>query len=194
MIGRDEKKEQILQAGLKVLYLQGYNGTGVKDVVDAAGIPKGSFYNYFESKEDFALEALETVCESSCEKAEALLKATNLPPLERLQRFYAEQVKAIRGNGYQRGCLMGNLCQEMADVNEPIRHKVSQVLERMTGVIEACLREAQEKGELAPGRDTKKLAEFIFNAWEGTLTRMKGDKNDTALRIFLDMLPVLLKG
>ena len=54
---RADKHEQILEAGLEVMFLNGYNGTGVKDIVEAAGIPKGSFYNYFESKEDFALQA-----------------------------------------------------------------------------------------------------------------------------------------
>lgn len=194
MTRTDDKKEAILEAGTEVLYLNGYNGTGVKDIVDAAGIPKGSFYNYFDSKESFAIEAVQNLAESSFAQAQAALLNPSKPPLERLQTFFNQNAANAKKAGFKRGCLMGNLCQEMSDVNEAIRTEVCKLMDRMTNLIESCLKEAQEKGEISSNNDTKQLAQFIFNAWEGALLRMKGAKNNQPLNAFLKELPILLKG
>ena len=194
MIRNEDKKEAILEAGTKVLYLNGYNGTGVKDIVDAAGIPKGSFYNYFKSKEDFAIEAVQNIAEGSFAKAEAVLLNHNKPPLERLQAFFARGAASAKNDGFKHGCLMGNLCQEMADVNESIRKEVCKLMGHMTELIETCLKEAQDSNEISKDRDTKQMAQFIFNAWEGTLLRMKGARNIQPLNAFIKELPVLLRG
>ena len=77
---REDKKDRILDAGIKVMYLNGYNGTGVKDIVNAAGIPKGSFYNYFDSKEAFALAALDAMFVDT--SSNNFLQSKDLPPLE----------------------------------------------------------------------------------------------------------------
>lgn len=188
---REDKRERILQAGIEVMYLHGYNGTGVKDIVNAAGIPKGSFYNYFDSKEAFALAALDEMFGCTC--TNQYLQSTELPPLERLTGFFESGAEKAKQGGYLLGCFIGNLTQEMADVNEPIRLKLDFLLCKLTTLIEDCLRDAQENGDLAKDRDVKKMAQFIFNAWEGTLMRMKAAKNCNAFDSFLAELPILLK-
>lgn len=188
----EDKKEAILAAGTEVLYLNGYNGTGVKDIVDAAGIPKGSFYNYFKSKESFAIEAVQSLGMKAMSQARETLINHNAPPLQRLQNFFSQYASMASNEGFKGGCLMGNLCQEMSDVNEPIRKEVSRLMDNMNDLIEACLKEAQDKGELSINRDVKQLAAFIFNAWEGTLMRMKGEKGNQSLNAFLGELPALL--
>ena len=88
MSKHDDKKEQILWAGLELMKIHGYNGTSVKDIVDAAGVPKGSFYNYFVSKESFALEALDAVAEHEMRIATELMDAKGGSPLTRLRYFF----------------------------------------------------------------------------------------------------------
>ncbi len=173
------------------MYLKGYNGTGVKDIVNAAGIPKGSFYNYFDSKEEFALAALDAMFMDT--STNQFLLSTELRPLERLTGFFESGAEKAKRGGYLLGCFIGNLTQEMADVNEPIRLKLDFLLCRLTALIEDCLREAQEQGDIPKDRDIKKLAQFIFNAWEGTLLRMKAAKNCNAFDSFLNQLPLLLR-
>ena len=190
---REDKKEHILEAGLEIMFLRGYNGTGVKEIVEAAGIPKGSFYNYFDSKESFAIEALECACVQSCEEIQKALAHSSLPPLERLHRFYQDAAKNMKANDYLHGCLIGNLCQEMSNVNEPVRTKVKTLMDRVIAHFENCLKEAQGRGELSAERDAKVLAEFIFNAWQGSIMRSKGSKNDFAFNSFLSVLSELLK-
>jgi len=187
------KKEHILWSGLEVMKTQGYNGTSVKDIVDAAGVPKGSFYNYFESKESFAVDALEAV---SCEdylSNRKLLSLSGKSPLQRLQYFFEQSALYACDCEFKVGCFFGNLGQEMSDSNETIRQKVKQILSRNTQLFAEVLEQAKASGELSQSVQTDVTAEFIMNAWEGTLLRMKASKSREPLDAFLEMLPQLVK-
>ena len=186
---RDNKHEQILWAGLELMKVRGYNGTSVKDIVDAAGVPKGSFYNYFASKESFALEALDAVAEHENRLGAELLGIDGMSPMARLVYFFDQIATRLIADEFRVGCFFGNLGLEMADSNEPIRRKVVQILEAKIRTIGGILDEAREAGELSRSVSTETLAEFIFNAWEGTLIRMKTAKSRAPLQTFLDMLP-----
>jgi TetR/AcrR family transcriptional repressor of nem operon len=183
------KKDQILWAGLEIMKTHGYNGTSVKDIVDAAGVPKGSFYNYFDSKESFAVEALEAVASEDQIKMRQLLSGTEGTPLQRLKNLFEQTSSNACACDFKVGCFFGNMGQEMADSNEIIRHKVKQILKRNTQLFADVLNEAKEAGEIKSTADTAVMAEFIMNAWEGTLLRMKASKSRTPLDAFLDMLP-----
>jgi len=173
---------------------QGYNGTSVKDIVDAAAVPKGSFYNYFESKEVFAVEALEKVASESFEASRDMLNAhRDKPPMERLYRYFEENADFACGGNFKVGCFFGNMCQEMSDCNEAIRTKVRMILKRKTKVITEVLDEAKASGGIREDADTEVMAEFIFNAWEGALMRMKAARCREPLDAFLAMIPKMAK-
>jgi len=183
------KKDRILWAGLEIMKTHGYNGTSVKDIVDAAGVPKGSFYNYFDSKESFAVEALEAVAGEDYLTSRKLLSVTNKSPLQRLQYFFEQSTLHSCDCEFKVGCFFGNLGQEMSDSNEAIRQKVKKILKRNTNMIAEILDEAKQAGEIRQTAQTDVMAEFIFNAWEGTLLRMKASKSREPLDAFLNMLP-----
>ena len=185
----NSKKEHILWSGLELMKRQGYNGTSVKDIVDAAGVPKGSFYNYFQSKESFAVEALEAVASEDYLATRELLSVTGKSPLQRLQYFFEQNALHACECEFQIGCFFGTLGQEMSDSNESIRQKVKQVLKRNTQLFAEILDEAKEAGEIKQTAQTDVIAEFIMNAWEGTLLRMKASKSREPLDAFLAMLP-----
>lgn len=194
MSKREAKKDYLLDAGLEVMKSQGYNGTSVKDIVDAAGVPKGSFYNYFESKEAFAIEAIEKIAVDNLQCAAQQLSASSVQPLQRLNDFFTENVDQACGERFRVGCFLGNMCQEMADNSEIIRLKIKHVLLKYTQMIERVLVEAQQQGDIPAGKDTKVIAEFVFNAWEGSLMRMKASKCREPLDAFLQMLPIIYRG
>ena len=183
------KKEHILWAGLEVMKTHGYNGTSVKDIVDAAGVPKGSFYNYFDSKESFAIEALDAVASEDSLKMKNLLSEEGKSPLQRLQNLFEQTSLHACACDFKVGCFFGNMGQEMADSNETIRHKVKQILKRNTQLFADVLDEAKQAGEINQTTDTQVMAEFLLNAWEGTLLRMKASKSREPLDAFLAMLP-----
>lgn len=185
---RESKKDHILCRGLEIMQSRGYNGTSVKDIVDAACVPKGSFYNYFESKETFAIEALEKVADETYEASRTLLMDESKCPMERLYEYFNCGVEHADECEFKTGCFFGNMCQEMSDSNEAIRVKVRYILKRNTQLISHILEQAKSKGVLRKDADTEVMAEFIFNAWEGALMRMKASKCREPLNAFLAML------
>ncbi len=188
------KKEHLLDSGIDVMKGQGYNGTSVKDIVDAAGVPKGSFYNYFDSKEAFAIEAIEKMAAQSLEDGQRQLSNSAMAPLDRLHGFFAGNIDQCCDDKFKVGCFLGNMCQEMADNSEQIRLKIKYVLRKHTQMIAAVLEEAKQQGEISTSMDSNTVAEFVFNAWEGALMRMKASKCREPLDAFLAMLPVIYKG
>lgn len=190
---RASKKDHILRAGLEIMKIHGYNGTSVKDIVDAAGVPKGSFYNYFDSKESFAIDALEAVASESYLASRALLSVDDKSPMQRLRHSFETNADLACDSEFRIGCFFGNMGQEMADSNEAIRNKVKQVLQRNAGLFQEVLDEARAAGEIESDTPTATIAEFVLNAWEGTLMRMKASRSREPLDTFLAMLPHLAK-
>ncbi len=192
MSKRELKKDHLLDAGLKVMATRGYNGTSIQDIVAAANVPKGSFYTYFKSKEDFAIEALEKVTEERMAQNQHLLNDRTVCPKERLIRFFVENIGGCEEN-LNGGCFIENMCQEMSESSEAIRMKVRQMLRNSTKAIEDVLEDARLAGGLKSHLPTPVLAEFLFNAWEGTLMRMKASKCREPLNAFLAVLPELFE-
>lgn len=187
------KKDHLLCSGLEVMKANGYNGTSVKDIVEAADVPKGSFYNYFDSKEVFAIEAIEKAAADNFLEVSAMLRRSDIPPLQRLENFFASALDSACDGNFKIGCFLGNMCQEMADNCEAIRVKIKQVLGDTTALIEDVLRQAQSEGSMAAEHDPALMAEFLFNAWEGALMRMKASKSSAPLDAFMTMLPLICK-
>lgn len=188
---RDDKQQYILEAGLEEILLNGYNGTSVKDITVAAGIPKGSFYNYFESKEHFGLEALQYVSNQGCDSARQTLSCDRLPPLERLAKYYDDCARTLEDSNFEKGCLLGNLGQELSDANPVFQRKVETLMGRMTSEIENCLLIAIDQGDLDADICPKMMAEFLYNSWEGAVTRMKTSKSNRPFKVFQNALRVL---
>ena len=185
--------EEVLEKGSAVMHLNGYHGTGLKDLLAAAGMPKGSFYNYFESKQDFAVQAIAYHSEKYRQMLDALSQDQSLEPLQRLQRMFADMIGKYQQQGtYERGCFAGNLCQEMGDCNLVIAEAVEQGFACFETFITDCLVQAQKQQALADTIDCVSLAQFLLNSWEGALMRMKVKRSDAPLRAFQQSLCLLL--
>jgi len=191
MSKRDRRKEEILLAGIDVMKCRGYNGTSVKDIVDAADVPKGSFYNYFESKEAFAVEAVEFTANCVRSSAESILTDPQVPPLVRVRNYFEAGIENACGNDFREGCFLGNMCQEMSDSSDAIRALLHRKLKLVTGLLAQAIREAAERGELTRPIEPSHAAEFLFNAWEGAVMRAKASKCREPLDAFLAMLSVI---
>ena len=172
---------------------KGYNGAGVQEIVDGAGVPKGSFYNYFNSKEDFVVSAMEHASCDAISDFEAALGDQSRLPRQRIIDTYRNMVDAIVASGdYTKGCFLGNMCQELADSHAAIAEKAEYLFRRYTAPLARCIRDAQGQSEINSVADPDKLAEAIFNSWEGAVLRMKSSRNSQPLNAFVDMLELLL--
>ncbi|WP_028580042.1 TetR/AcrR family transcriptional regulator [Desulfogranum japonicum] len=190
---RDEQKQYITRMGLKALYHKGYNATGVQEIANAAGIPKGSFYNYFKNKEDFAIQAMRLFTERELETMEQILTDTGKPPLERIKSLYQHKIAYLSTKGgFSLGCLLCNITLEMADVSEAIAGEASRCFIKEYAPLLACLEQAQQQGAIAPNKDLTLLTSQIRNNWLGALVIMKANKSDASLCEFQLLLDDIL--
>lgn len=190
-MARPSVRQQIVDASLEVFQTHGFNGTSIQDLTDAAGVPKGSFYNHFKGKEDLALEALRLYVESN---GIEVLRDGRHAPLERLRRHFRANWKMVKDRGYTAGCFLGAMSSEIADTHEVARAAFSDVFQAWSHAIVQVVREAQTRGETANTTDAKVLGRFILNAWQGALVRMKVAKNDEPFKDFNAVVfDVLLK-
>ena len=183
-MSRGKHRDQLLTCGLDLIRRQGFAATGVQEIADASGVPKGSFYNYFKSKDAFTLEVLERYVDMSCEHIEDTLVRGRGSPLTRLRALYDHWIKDFAHKGYVGGCFAGKLCQEVAEVSPRFRKALERGFRRTQACYTACLREAQAAGEISPDVDPDMLAAFLYNSWQGAMLRMKASANADPLKQF----------
>ena len=148
MANKRDTKTELIRAGMELIGTQGYNATGIGAILKQAGVPKGSFYHYFESKEEFGLTIIETFTEKFLKRVDAYLLDDSLTPLNRLRTFLEKGLEQAESHQFTTGCLIGDLAQELAAKNERLRVRLDAVMLSWSERFAACLREAQEAGEL----------------------------------------------
>jgi TetR/AcrR family transcriptional repressor of nem operon len=183
-----DTRSSILEKGARIIHKKGYNHTGLQEILAAAGVPKGSFYHFFKSKEDFGLNLLDHYAGFFVKKTGDLLNETDTPPLRRLKSFFDDFSCFFEDNACKLGCPIGNLSQEMGDLNPAFRKKLEEIFQMMVSPVEKLLKEAQKRDELSRTIVTREMADFIINSWEGAILRMKVQKNPDALRLFDKMI------
>jgi len=188
-----EVRSRLLSIGRAVVHKRGFNGSGVQDITAAAGVPKGSFYNYFESKESFAAEILEDYWLSIERRHGPILYDARLIPLVRIAQFFKALSLDHREQGFTLGCLIGNLSLELANGSDETRAKLVDVLDRWGKALAACLREAQGRSELDGDADPEQFAAIMIEAYEGAVMRAKVEQNGNAFERFENVvLPRLI--
>lgn len=186
--------EDILDKGQELLRTQGYNNTGIDDILKACGIPKGSFYNFFSSKEDFGVKALDYYGETQAETVRQMLENPALSPLARLKQFYANMIGFNVAENCRNGCLVGNLAQEMGGLSHPIAEAAERNFNRIIRLIEACVVEAQEKNEIRRDYSAHDLANYLHNSFYGALMRSKAERMVEPFALFSQMMFRFLEG
>jgi TetR/AcrR family transcriptional regulator, transcriptional repressor for nem operon len=181
-------KDLLLEAGKKLFLERGYNNSGIESILQEVGVPKGSFYHYFENKEDFGLKVLDRFAECIDERQIRILGEESVAPLERLRNYCEVVSDALRSDECRKGCLVGNLSQEMADQSEVFRARLEEIFENWVDRYAACLKEAQDAGEVPPDLDVRELAEFWLNSWQGAVLRAKTMRSPAPLRTFLAVM------
>jgi TetR/AcrR family transcriptional repressor of nem operon len=173
----------------------GYAATGVKEILDDADVPKGSFYHHFASKEAFVKEVLELYVRREVEHADKVLRDGKGAPLKRLRRYFEELIAIYGPTAKISGCMLGNLSLEMADHSESIQSLLRFSFANWQTGIAGVLQEAIDRGDLARSKKPQELASFLLNSYEGALLRSKADRSSKPLETFLHFaFNVLLKG
>jgi TetR/AcrR family transcriptional repressor of nem operon len=178
---RHSVRDVIVETALREFHRIGFAACSVDTITRAAGVPKGSFYNHFKSKEDLAVEV---VAKYTAEAEWNSVIDPELTPLEKLRAQFRIMGDVLVGNGYTRGCMIGNMGEELADHSEPMRAQVRASLGGWAEGIGATVRAARAAGEISTDADPDMLGRFVLDAWEGALLRAKVVKNDQPLDDF----------
>lgn len=188
MSNKQIKREKLLDQGVHMLLTQGYHGTGIKEILDIVQIPKGSFYNYFSSKEEFAAEAITHYIEPFIQRLNMHLQDPQLDALSALKRYYAELITEVEKSGYKGGCLLGNLMGEIGDTSEICNRALKSAVERYKKLQQVALVRAQQEGTVRKDRSAESMADLLVNNWQGALLRMKIEQSVRPLQEFYQTL------
>ncbi len=177
-------REDILNAGLKVMFRSGYVGATVRDICEAAGAPHGSFTNHFRSKEKFAEELLNRYFANLQGHVKAALEDKTLTPRQRLQRYLEIISGLLADDKWNRGCLIGDFSIETSSESKLLRQRLEAIFQEWRTPFALCIAEAQASGEIDATFDPTELAEFLLASWEGAILRMKVERSPAALERF----------
>ncbi|WP_425930317.1 TetR/AcrR family transcriptional regulator [Pseudomonas sp. NyZ201] len=177
--------ELLLRCGMEILTEQGFAATGIDAVLKRVQVPKGSFYHYFESKEAFGQAVLKRYADYFARKLDRCFSDPSLSPLQRLSHFVEEAKLGMAKYRFRRGCLVGNLGQEVLVLPDSFREQLELTLLDWEQRLSACLEEAVELGELSSTCDCRALAAFFWVGWEGAVLRARLVQDVRPLEIFL---------
>ncbi len=178
----ENKADYLLEQGINVLWCKGYNGTSVNDIVKEADVPKGSFYFYFDSKEDFVVKALEKYFNQMFLPLKNILEDINFSPKQRLINFYEFRNEImIDKMQCKMGCLASNIGNEMSEHSETIRNKIVQFEDLIKSKITGVFVEAQKAKEIDSVFEANKIVDFIEDAGKGALITMKEKQSSESL-------------
>jgi TetR/AcrR family transcriptional repressor of nem operon len=187
-VAQRSNKEKLLTEGLRVVHERGFGASGVRDIVQAAGVPQGSFTNHFASKEAFGLEILARYREMTDAAVAATLRNDALPPLRRLRRWIEGQLEYLKQDDMRRGCLFGNLSAEASEQSDTIRTRTANAYTENQESVAYCLRAAVAAGELPSTLDTHELGGFIVSSLQGAILVAKAQRSPAPMERFLRVL------
>lgn len=182
---RDTKAELIC-SGLEQLTESGFASSGIDPILKRVGVPKGSFYHYFSSKEAFGLAVIESYASYFANKLDTYLLDENYPPLDRIKNFADNAKAGLTRHRFKRGCLVGNLGQEVDLLPESFRQILIDIFDVWQLRVSQCFKLAQTQGDLSTTADCDQLAEYFWIGWEGAVSRTRLVQSTTPLDNYLD--------
>ena len=185
---KESARDKIIETGVEMIAISGFNATGIDSILKAAGVPKGSFYHHFGSKENFGIEVINLFAERYAKKLHSFFDDQNVEPLKRIRNYLEHSIEHLTQENFAKGCLIGNLGQELADQNERFRDRLGEVFFDWLKLFADCLRQAQQAGSLNSRLDAHKLASFLLSGWEGAILRAKVMRSPEPLKQFVSIL------
>lgn len=183
----DHRRDELLEQGRDLLSENGYHGTGLKKILDTVNVPKGSFYNYFDSKEKFVSEIIEQYGRDMAVKLDELIDQSDENPLDTIRNIFLGVAAEIEKNG-QKGCLVGNLAAEIGTSSELCQKSMQYAFDSWKNRFAGFISNAQEQGLVREDLPAGTLCDVLWDTWQGALLKMKIDGNTLHLHQTIDVL------
>lgn len=191
---RGNTRAALVRCGTQMCTERGFHATGIEEVLRRVGIPKGSFYHYFASKQAFGEAVIDDYARYFAGKLDRTLGDTARKPLDRLAAFAEDAQDGMARHHFKRGCLVGNLGQELGGLNDAFRDRLESVLLSWQRRTAACLQAAQTAGEIRKNLDVHELAEFFWIGWEGAILRAKLSQDTAPMELFMRLFLASVRG
>jgi len=174
-------RERLLEQGVAMFTEHGYHGAGLNDILQSVGVPKGSFYNYFASKEEFGAAAISHYIEPFIQSLDDWLKRPELSAAAALEGYFGVLVAELERRQFAGGCLLGNLIGEIGDTSETCRSALRSALHRYRDKLKEGIERGQREGHFRTDKRAEEMADFLSDAWQGALLRMKIEQSTAPL-------------
>lgn len=188
----DTTKRHILDAGQKIIAVKGFSGVGLSEILSAAAIPKGSFYHYFGSKEQYGRALMEQYVEDYLQALNQVLQTGAGPARERLLRYWSNWRETQAGGEAMDKCLVVKLSAEVADLSDDMRLVLCAGTQQVMARIADCIAEGIADGSLQLGLEPQKTAQMLYQLWLGAslLAKLQRDRGplENAMEISLSVL------
>jgi TetR/AcrR family transcriptional repressor of nem operon len=175
-------KENLLAQGVQLLMQQGYHGTGLKEILEAVQVPKGSFYNYFSSKESYAAEVIQHYIDPFIEQLENHLRKPDIDALTAIINYFDVLIAELEKAEFKGGCLLGNLMGEIGDTSDLCQNSLQMAVQRYQQTLANGLKKAQMEGTVRIDKSADDMADLLVNTWQGALLRMKIEQSAEPLK------------
>lgn len=186
-MSRTNKRNELIRVASDIMSRQGYKAASLNDILTTAGIPKGSFYYYFSSKEELGLAIIDNFASQYEDKLKDILQGDRGSPLLKLRNYFHREIAKMEASGCAEGCLIGNLAQELSAQNELFRDRLNRVFAEWERYFVRCLRAAYKAGEISSDRH-EELARFILASWEGAILKAKVTRSVVPMQTFVSVL------
>ncbi|MFM1871027.1 MAG: TetR/AcrR family transcriptional regulator, transcriptional repressor for nem operon [Planctomycetota bacterium] len=180
-----DSRERLLAAGTELFGKKGFHGCGLTEILQHAGVPKGSFYHHFHSKEEFGVVLIERARDEFLAELRPILGDLQRSPLQRLRTMFEHIRGECAAHGPTVECLIPKLALETANLSAPVLAAVRDAYAQANALVADVLRQAQRGGEIDAKADAEHLAKVLLMLWEGATLRMQIERSTAPLDDFL---------
>ena len=174
---KEFNRESLLNQGVLFFMNQGYHGTGLQEILDAVNVPKGSFYNYFDSKEEFGAAVIQHYIEPFILRLSTHLQLSDSDALGAIRRYFNELIVELEENKFKGGCLLGSLMGEIGSTSDVCQQSLQSAIARYRDLLQSGLAQAQQQGSVRTDKTPEEMADLLINLWQGALLRMQIEKS-----------------
>lgn len=185
---KKDTKQKLIQAGIEAMQGKSYHSVGIKEILDSVGVPKGSFYYYFKSKEDFGIAVIDAFARQHAATIQSFLEDRTTSPLARLRESFLACLAFYPEKECADGCLVAKLSHEVMNHSPAMSAAIRNAFDMWQTLYARMIRDAQNAGEIDPSIDPDELAAFIQNSWEGALMMMQVHKNYAPVKNYIQFI------
>ncbi|MFD0696856.1 TetR/AcrR family transcriptional regulator [Paenibacillus sp. GCM10027628] len=187
-------KDRIMEAAMDLFHDQGFQGTGLEEILSSSGVCKSNFYYHFKSKEELGVKVIERKVQEMRESVmEPSLGNMKLSPKQQVIELFNRMLAFCEEHECRKGCFFGNMALELSDRSEALRIPLSRFFSELEDKVARCLQEGSNRGELTlKGLTPTELALPIVSLLQGGLLLTKTHKESKALRDSIKLLTICM--